>query len=178
MRADHLMHFFEFKTTQSVGNETMSKFEDKDTGKNPNGFAQFCDGKDAPEIIQVRTASPTQRYAKAEKIVLASTVDSEARNSWTQQDWENNQRQTTDIFNLIAHEMNSKNRPESPAVQTLIAQHYHLAKQFYNMSPQVYVAMAQLFQEHPGFRTQLDLVDSLLADFMAEAMSYYARHLS
>ena len=156
----------------------MSKFEDNDMEKNPNGFGQFCEGKDAPEIIQVRTASPTQSYAKAEKIVLASTVDSEARNSWTQQDWENNQRQTTDLFNLIAHEMNSKNKPESPTVQTLIAQHYRLAKQFYNMSPQVYVAMAQLFQEHPGFRTQLDLVDPQLADFMAEAMNYFASHPS
>lgn len=156
----------------------MSGSEDKDSAKNSNGFKHFCDGKDVPEIIQVRTASPTQSYATAEKTLLDSTFKSDVRDSWTPQDWENTQQQTTALFNLIAHAMNSKNKPESPTIQELLAQHYSLAEQFYNMSPQVYVAMAQLFQEHPGFRAQLDLVDPLLADFMAKAMRYYASNLS
>ena len=162
--------------TLNMGTQTLNINEGQDASANPTEFEKFCEGKEETEITQMGIASPNQSFANAEKLLLENTINSRVRETWTQQDWENQQQQATDLFNLVALAMNSKHKPEAAPVQDLLRQHYNLSKQFYNMSPEVYVAMAQLFREHPGFRIQLESVDPLLADFMAEAMVCFANN--
>ncbi len=139
-------------------------------------FEQFCKGKDETEITEIHIASTDKNYAKAEQVLLENLIDNQNRKDWTAKDWEENLRQTSQLLNDIANAMKSELEPDSETVQTLVQQHYKHSKTFYKMSRQVYVAMAELYRQHPDFRLQLESVDPILPEFMAEAMVYFSNN--
>ena len=140
----------------------------------PTEFQKFCEGKDETEISEIRIASPDKDYAKAEQTLLENILDSETRNDWTEKDWEENLAQASRIYRNMASAMKTGLGPDADAVQTLVRQHYSHSKNFYTMSSQVYIAMAELYRQHPDFRLQLESVDPLLPEFMADAMVCFA----
>ncbi len=69
--------------------------------------------------------------------------------------------------------------PAVDEVQKIIKKHHAFAEQTHSATREVYKAMAQLYEEHPEFRKQLDPFHPSLAIFMAKAMKVFAdRELS
>ncbi|MBA2368476.1 MAG: MerR family transcriptional regulator [Candidatus Protochlamydia sp.] len=64
--------------------------------------------------------------------------------------------------------------PTSDQVQRIMKNHHTFTEQLQNTTQEVYVAMAQLYQEHPAFRKQLDPYHPQLAEYMAQAMREFA----
>ncbi len=64
--------------------------------------------------------------------------------------------------------------PASDEVQRIVKKHHTFTEQHQNATQEVYIAMAQLYHEHPEFRKQLDPFHPQLAEFMAHAMRKFA----
>jgi MerR family transcriptional regulator, thiopeptide resistance regulator len=64
--------------------------------------------------------------------------------------------------------------PTSDQVQSLIKKHHTFTEQFNHATKKVYVALAELYEEHPEFRKQLDPIHPELASFLAKAMKTFA----
>lgn len=61
-------------------------------------------------------------------------------------------------------------------VQNLIKQHIQMMQRFYVINKDVYLAYAQLYCEQADFRKFFDGINPKLADYIAEAMRYYAKN--
>lgn len=79
-----------------------------------------------------------------------------------------------EVARLIAELIDKK--PDDPEVQKLIARHHAWIERFYPASDEVYRGLGQLYAEHQEFRKFYDKIHSGLADFMRDAMAYYADH--
>ena len=67
--------------------------------------------------------------------------------------------------------------PGSPAVQAVIARQHAWIEHFYPCSAEVFRGLGQLYTENDEFRANYDKYRPGLADFMREAMAYYADHM-
>jgi DNA-binding transcriptional MerR regulator len=65
---------------------------------------------------------------------------------------------------------------DDPDVQALIARHYKWVSTFWTPNAEAYQGLGQLYTENPEFRANYDKYRTGLADFMREAMTYYAEH--
>ncbi len=77
------------------------------------------------------------------------------------------------IFKELVHCVEKELEPSSAEVQRIITKHYEVTKELQNATQEVYIAMAQLYEEHPEFRKQLDPFHPQLAEFMAKAMRIF-----
>ena len=66
--------------------------------------------------------------------------------------------------------------PRLDEVQALIHSHYKMTEDFYDTSKDLYMALAQLYCEHPGFQKFFDRHHPKLAEFIAEAMRVYVQN--
>jgi MerR family transcriptional regulator, thiopeptide resistance regulator len=64
-----------------------------------------------------------------------------------------------------------------PEVQAAIARHHSWIENFYTCSAEVYQGLGRLYSEHPEFRAMYEKIRPGLADYMREAMAYYAAHV-
>jgi MerR family transcriptional regulator, thiopeptide resistance regulator len=78
------------------------------------------------------------------------------------------------IWREIVRCIEKGQKPTSDEVQRLIKKHHAFTEQFNTATKEVYKAYAQLYQEHPAFRQQLDPFHPQLADFMGKAMVAFA----
>ena len=81
---------------------------------------------------------------------------------------------THDIFKKLVKCIDKKNDPSSDETQHLIKLHHAFIDKFQRATKEVYIAMAQLYREHPEFRKQLDPFHPKLAEYMSEAMKIFA----
>ena len=65
---------------------------------------------------------------------------------------------------------------DDPEVQATIARQHAWIENFYPCSAEVFTGLGQLYAENPEFRANYDKVRPGLADFMRDAMAYYAEH--
>ena len=63
-----------------------------------------------------------------------------------------------------------------PEVQTTIARQHAWIENFYPCSAEMFVGLGQLYTDNPEFRANYDKYRPGLADFMRDAMAYYAEH--
>jgi DNA-binding transcriptional MerR regulator len=63
-----------------------------------------------------------------------------------------------------------------PEVQATIARQHAWIENFYPCSAEMFRGLGQHYAEHPEFRANYDKYRPGLADFMREAMAYYAEH--
>ncbi len=78
------------------------------------------------------------------------------------------------IYGKISDCMEKGLMPTSDQVQRLIKKHHTLTEQFNHASKKVYMALAELYEEHCEFRKQLDPIHPELASFLAQAMKTFA----
>lgn len=78
------------------------------------------------------------------------------------------------LFKELTHCIEKGLDPADGEVQKIIKKHHAFAEQTHSATGEVYKAMAQLYEEHPEFRKQLDPFHPKLAEFMAQAMKVFA----
>lgn len=66
--------------------------------------------------------------------------------------------------------------PSDPEVQKTIARQHAWIERFYPCSAEMFEGLGQHYAEHPEFRATYDKYRLNLADFMRDAMAYYAVH--
>ena len=79
-----------------------------------------------------------------------------------------------EIYGKVADCMEKGLSPTSDQVQRLIKKHHTFTEQFNHATKKVYTALADLYEEHPEFRKQLDPIHPELAPFLANAMKAFA----
>lgn len=67
--------------------------------------------------------------------------------------------------------------PADPEVQATIARQHAWIENFYPCSAEMFAGLGQHYAEHPEFRATYDRYRTDLADFMRDAMAYYAQHV-
>ena len=133
---------------------------------------------DGFNITLVKKAKGGESYFAAEEIVGKSVKnptkniqDVEKRGK---EFYENITKTAHAIFRDLVHCIEKGLDPASDEVQKIIKKHHTLTEQTHVTTQEVYKALAQMYQEHPEFRKQLDPFHSNLATFMADAMRVFA----
>ena len=116
----------------------------------------------------VKRGKGDEPYFAAETVVLENLKKNE------EVDREAVLKTTYDIFEKIVGCIELGLEPSSPEVQRLIKKHHAFAQKFHVATKEVYTALAQLYQEHPEFKKQMDLFHPKLAEFMGQAMKIFA----
>ncbi|WP_139490238.1 MerR family transcriptional regulator [Brevibacillus dissolubilis] len=114
-----------------------------------------------------------ERYGKE----ASDLIEESNRNikSWNKPDW--------DEVKAFAEEINKEltaliggHSPETPEVQRVIQKHFDWVKRFYTPTKEVYSGLGQLYVDHPDFRKLYDAHHPQLAEFLRDAMAYYAEN--
>ena len=133
---------------------------------------------DGFNITLVKKAKGGESYFAAEEIVGKSVKtptknvqDVEKRGK---EFYENITKTAHAIFKDLVHCIEKGLDPVSAEVQRIIKKHHSFTEQTHAATQEVYIAMAQLYQEHPEFRKQLDPFHPKLAEYMAQAMRKFA----
>jgi len=121
----------------------------------------------------VQRGNGDESYFASETLVLNS-VKNPIVERQEQAFYENIVKATHEIFRKIVQCMERELKPNSQEVQALIKEHHAFAEQFHVASKAVYKALAQLYQEHPEFKKQLNPFHPKLAEFMSQAMNIFA----
>ena len=99
--------------------------------------------------------------------------------AWDKADWSQVEKEGNEIYKELSQCIESGQQPKESEAQNLIQRHFEMTKRFYTVSKDVYMGLAQLYVEHPDFRTYFERFHAQLAEFIAEAMRVYAmKHLS
>ncbi len=138
---------------------------------------------DGFNITLVKKAKEGTAYFAAEEIVGKSVKnptknvqDVEKRGK---EFYENITKAAHAIFKDLVHCIERGLDPASDEVQRIIKKHHTLTAQTHAATQEVYKALAQLYQEHPEFRKQLEPFHAELAELMGQAMKVFAdRNLS
>jgi MerR family transcriptional regulator, thiopeptide resistance regulator len=133
---------------------------------------------DGFNISLVTKAKGGESYLSAEEIVEKS-VKNPTKNIQDVEErgkafYENITKTTHAIFKELVCCIEKGLAPTSNEVQRIIKKHHTSAEKIHLTTQEVYKALAQLYQEHPEFRKQLDPFHPQLAEFMAQAMIAFA----
>jgi len=113
-----------------------------------------------------------ETYFAAEELVLNSVKNPGLEIEQSQR--EQIAKTGNEIYSKVADCMKKGLLPTSDQVQRLIKKHHTFNEQFNHTTKKVYVALAELYEEHPEFRKQLDTIHPELASFLANAMKTFA----
>ena len=125
-----------------------------------NGFGLLTKGKGhetyfaAEELVLNSLKQPGREVDEAQREQIAKTGN--------------------EIYGKVADCMEKGLLPTSDQVQRLIKKHHTFTEQFNDATKEVYVALTELYEEHPEFRKQLDPIHPKLASFLAIAMKAFA----
>lgn len=134
---------------------------------------------DGFNISVVKKAKEGSSYSAAEEVIFKSvrnpTKDIEdVKKRGGRAYYQNIIDTVHPIFEELVHCMEKGLEPGSLEVQRIIRRHHGFTDQIQDATREVYRAMAQLYQEHPEFRKQLDPFHPKLAEFMSEGMMIFA----
>ncbi len=93
--------------------------------------------------------------------------------SWGSQEWKEIKEEGASILQGLSVYIEKGAGPRDEEVQHLIQQHYKMIGRFYDLTKDIYLSLAQLYCEHPGFRKFFEEHSQQLPEFMAEAMRVY-----
>jgi DNA-binding transcriptional MerR regulator len=129
------------------------------------------------ELYEGFTKEQRERYQREARELYdpALVAESERRvRKMTKEQWNAVKQEGDEVTRGIAA---LADKPAGdPQVQALIARHHAWIERFYPCSAEVYHGLGQGYAEHPDFRAFYDKYRPNLADFMREAMAYYADH--
>lgn len=107
----------------------------------------------------------------AEDLILESKKRTK---DWDKGDWKGVEKEGNEIYKALGECIKKGLGPRDDEVQALISKHYLMINRFYTASKDVYMGLAQLYCEHPGFKKWFENHHPKLVDFIAEAMRVYA----
>ncbi len=88
-------------------------------------------------------------------------------------EWKSIQEEGAEIVETLSGLMDRT--PSDPDVQTLIARQHAWIENFYSVTAEIFLGLADLYAENPEFRAYYDRFATGLSDFMRQAMQIYAR---
>lgn len=145
---------------------------------------QHLEGKktmNAQELFEGFNPEKQKRYeeyliarfgAKAEKHIEESKRNVQ---QWTKTDWERVKQEFDSIHKELTNALERKLKPDSDEVQKIIGRHYELIKKFWAPMSESYAGLGQMYIEHPEFKEMYAQYHPELAQFLADAMSIYAK---
>ncbi len=136
------------------------------------GFNLWAKGKGSESYYIGDATKPYGPTKEAEAILLENIKDEGKQR--TQAEYEEIERESKGIMSKMAQLLEKGLKPTSVEVQKLIKKHHTFAGRFHAAPKAVYKAYAQLYRAHPEYRKQLDPFHPKLAEFMAEAMEFFA----
>jgi MerR family transcriptional regulator, thiopeptide resistance regulator len=115
-----------------------------------------------------------ERYGKqAEDLIEESNKNTK---NWEKKDYEENKAAADEIHTELAAAINKGLPAESPEVQRLIRRHYEWVNKFYTPTKEIYAGLGDLYVDHEDFRKMYDSFHPQLAEFLQDAMKYFAGH--
>jgi DNA-binding transcriptional MerR regulator len=93
---------------------------------------------------------------------------------WGQAEWDETKRRGDAIHQALAEAIDRGLAPETDEVQALIQQHYDLQSQFYDVTKELFIGLAQIYADHPDFRKFYEGIHPNMIDFIGTAMRFYA----
>jgi DNA-binding transcriptional MerR regulator len=179
----HRDHLFEnLKRTQTLINTvdlTISnlkgetKMNDQDLYQ---GFHEWSKDQGSHSYGLVPVSETNSLLFDAEQIVLQSRNTKNTEN-WAKEAYQKLADRGHSIFSSLTEKMKKGFSPNDKGVQKIIKAHYEYTMEFHHLTPKVYKALAEMYRSHVDFRKQLDHHDHNLAEFMSEAMEYFANDL-
>jgi DNA-binding transcriptional MerR regulator len=127
------------------------------------------------ELYEGFTEEQIERYQREAREMYdpALVAESERRlRRLSKAEWQAVKAEGDEVTRALAAQMGRE--PADGQVQALIARHHAWIENFYPCSAEVYRGLAQGYAEHPEFRAFYDRYAPGLADFMRDAMAYYA----
>lgn len=111
--------------------------------------------------------------------VIAEIFIAEAKErtkNWSQRDFIQVRKQHDLLYQKFNKALQHKLKPESIDVQKLVQEHYELVQIFYTPTKEVYASLGQTYCEHPDLRQYFDSFNLALAEYLAQAIKYFAEH--
>ncbi len=93
---------------------------------------------------------------------------------WDKDEWDDIKNTGDLIHKELTDAIKSKLAPESEKVQKIIQRHYELQNRFFNLTKEIYIELAELYAQHPGFKKFFDVYHPKMIEFIGEAMRHYA----
>lgn len=128
--------------------------------------------------ITLVKAKEGQPYSAAEKLVYQSvknpTKNAEDVEKRGKAYYDNITKTAHALFKELVHCIEKGLDPRATEVQKVIKKHHVFTEKTLSATKEVYMALGQLYQEHPEFRKQLDAFHPKLAAFMSEGMKIFA----
>jgi len=94
--------------------------------------------------------------------------------TWTKADADSATLAWDDVLRQLAELRRAGMEADDAEVQEIIHGHYGWVCQFWTPNRESYPGLGQLYAEAPDFRVQFDAVEPGLADYMRDAMTWYA----
>jgi len=133
---------------------------------------------DGFNISLVKKAPRGASYSAAEEVVFKSvrnpTTDLKSVEKRGKTYYENLKNSAETLFKDLVSCLEREVPPNGAEAQRIIKKHHTLIDQVQRATKQVYLAMAQLYHEHPKFKNQLDPFHPDLAKYISEAMQFFA----
>lgn len=109
--------------------------------------------------------------AEGEKYISQSNSNTK---NWQKEDYEKLKNEGDKLFKQLSEAMQTRLKPNSHTVQTLIAKYYQLVTRVYIPSKNSFTGLGQLYLEHEEFRKYFAPFPAGFVEFIAESMKVYA----
>lgn len=91
---------------------------------------------------------------------------------WTKEEFEKIKKESDDIAGDVANA--AEKGVESPEVQQIMLRHFQLINKFYDCSYETYRDLGKMYVEDKRFYNNYEKIKPRLAEFMRNAMIYFA----
>lgn len=156
---------------------TIDKTIDHLKGEREMDYGEFFDGFDP---VKQKVYEEELKEYIAEKGIkgtesLFDTANDRTRN-WRKEDWDDVKAIGETLNQDLLTALLADRDPKSDAVQALIRRHFESIRRFYEPTKEVYMGLADLYCEHPGFREYYGKFHPDLPDFLRQGMHFFAQH--
>lgn len=119
-----------------------------------------------------------EKYMLESGIITQREVDDSWKKvqHWKKDNWEQFKQEGEQINLALAKLMEKNMKPSDLDVQDLIGQHHAWVKHFWTPTKDSYSGLAQMYLDHPDYRSFYNRYYPNLVEYVVEAMRVYAAH--
>lgn len=110
-------------------------------------------------------------YGSSAETLLEQSKNRTAK--WDKDEWDDVKNQGDAIHKDLAKAIEQGLKPDSEVVQKIIHRHYLLQGRFYDLTPDVYIGLSELYAQHPDFKKFFEVYHPKMIKFIAAAIQFY-----
>ncbi|MFA5960551.1 MAG: MerR family transcriptional regulator [Tatlockia sp.] len=95
---------------------------------------------------------------------------------WKKPNWETFKAEGEQLNQDLAAAVNNHLKPNSSEVQTLVQRHYTWVSNFWIPTKETYTGLAQMYLDHPDYRSFYSKYHPDLVEYLVEGMRFYAEN--